>query len=163
MNYYPKSTPDIQFEERCPLRSVYNNKSIYEWNIDGISKHEILSIVQEMLMASTTYSADNDDHTIIQCLIAGFTGQLRGWWKNMLTDAHKQHIMTSINELGQQNVVHKLIYAITKHFIGDPRILQERSSEILRNLRCRTLSDFRWYHDVFLSKVMTRPDINASY
>ena len=81
----------------------------------------------------------------------------------MLTDAHRQHIMTSINELRQQNVVHKLIYAITRHFIGDPKILKERSSEILQNLRCRTLSDFRWYHDVFLSKVMTRPDANASY
>ena len=66
--------------------------------------------------------------------------------------------MTNINELGQQNVVHKLIYAITKHFIGDPIVLQERSLEILQNLRCRTLSDFRWYRDVFLSKVMTRPD-----
>ena len=81
----------------------------------------------------------------------------------MLICAHRQHIMTSINELGQQNVVHKLIYAITKHFIGDLIILQERSSKILQNLRCRTLSDFRWYHDVFLSKVMTKPDANASY
>ena len=81
----------------------------------------------------------------------------------MLTDVHKQHIMTSINELEQQNAIHKLIYAITKQFIGDPRILKERSLEILQNLRCRTLNDIRWYHDVFLSKVMTRPDANASY
>ena len=75
-----------------------------------------------MMMTSTTYSGDNDDHTIIQYLI-GFTGQLRGWWENMLTDAQRYHIMTSMNEMGQQNVVHKLIYAITKHFIGDPKIL----------------------------------------
>ena len=73
------------------------------------SEHEILDIVQEILMASTDYSIDNDDHTIIQYLTAGFTSQLRGWWKKMLIDAHKQHIMTSINELRQQNVVHKLI------------------------------------------------------
>ena len=164
MNYYPIPTPpDIQFHERFPLRSVYNNKSIYEWNIDGISEHEILDIVQEMLMTSTTYSTNNDDHTIIQYLIAGFISQHRGWWENMLTDAHRQHIMTNINELGQQNVVHKLIYAITKHFIGDHRILQEISSKILQILRCRTLSDFRWYHDVLLSKVVTRPYANASY
>ena len=116
-----------------------------------------------MMMASTTYSGDNDDHTIVQYMIAGFTGQLRGWWENMLIDAHRYHIITNINELGQQNAVHKLIYAITKHFIGDPIILQERSSEIIQNLRCGTLSDFRWYHDVFLSKVMSRPDANASY
>ena len=73
----------------------------------------------------------------------------------MLTYAHRQHIMTSINELEQQNAVHKLIYAITKHFIGDPIIIQERSLEILQNLRCRILSDFRWYHNVFLSRAFT--------
>ena len=67
-------------------------------------------------MASTTYSTDNDDYTIIQYMIVGFTSQLRGWWENMLTDVHRQHIMTNINELGQQNVVHKLIYAMTKTF-----------------------------------------------
>ena len=81
-----------------------------------------------MMMTSTTYSGDNDDHTIIQYLIVGFTGQLRGWWENMLTDVQRYHIMTSINETGRQNDVHKLIYAITKHFIGDPIIIQERSS-----------------------------------
>ena len=81
-----------------------------------------------MIMASTTYSEDNDDHTIVQYLIAGFTSQLRGWWENMLTNVKKQYIITSSNEMREQNVVHRLIYAITKHFIGDCRILQERSS-----------------------------------
>ena len=76
-----------------------------------------------MMMASMVYSVDNDDHNIIQYLIAGFTGQLRGWWENMLIDAQKYHIMTSMNEMGQQNAIHKFIYAITKHFIGDPIIL----------------------------------------
>ena len=52
----------------------------------------------------------------------------------------------------------KLIYAITKHFIGDPNIFGERTSEILQNLRCRTLSDFKWYHDVFIATVMIRAD-----
>ena len=74
-------------------------------------------------MASTAYSGDNDDHTIIQYLIAGFTNQLRCWWENLLTDAQSYHIMTSINEMRHENVVHKLIYAITKHFTGDHRIL----------------------------------------
>ena len=39
----------------------------------------------------------------------------------------------------------------------------ERNFEILQNLRCRTLSDFKWYHDVFLAKVMARPDTRASF
>ena len=55
------------------------------------------------------------------------------------------------------------MYAITKHFIGDPRVFEEKNSEILQHIRCRTLSDFKWYHDVFLAKVMTREDARASF
>ena len=55
------------------------------------------------------------------------------------------------------------MYAITKHFLGDPKIFEEKNSEILQNLRCRTLSDFKWYHDVFLTKVMFRDDPRASF
>ena len=55
------------------------------------------------------------------------------------------------------------MYAITKHFIGDPRVFEEKNSKILQNLRSRTLSDFKWYHDVFLAKVMTRGDAKAPY
>ena len=56
-----------------------------------------------------------------------------------------------------------MVYAITKHFVEDPNIFAEKNSEILQNLRCRTLSDFKWYHDVFLAKVMTREDARASF
>ena len=55
------------------------------------------------------------------------------------------------------------MYAITKHFIGDPKIFEEKNSEILQHLRCRTLSDFKWYHDVFLAKVITIKDVRASF
>ena len=81
----------------------------------------------------------------------------------MLNENKINDIQTSTNEEGEQNALHCLIYAITKHFIGDPRILQERSFEILQNIRCMTLSDFRWYHDVFSSKVITITDASASY
>ena len=68
-----------------------------------------------------------------------------------------------MNEDGEQDVVLKLVYVIAKHFIGDPNIFSERNSEILQNLRCRTLSDFKWYHDVFLAKLFFRPDARASF
>ena len=67
-----------------------------------------------------------------------------------LNDNERKFLQNSTIYEGEQNSVHRIIYAITKHFIGDPRILQERSSEILKNIRCRTLSDFRWYNDVFI-------------
>jgi len=44
-NYYPSPTPpDIQFEERGTFASsIFDGKSLYQWNIDGKSEHEILS------------------------------------------------------------------------------------------------------------------------
>ena len=116
-----------------------------------------------MTMAATAYLNDNDDHNAAQLLISGFSGTLRSWWDNCLNDSKRKFLQTSKNDEGEQNAVYRIIYAITKHFVGDPRILQERSFEILQNMRCRTLSGFRWYHDVFISKVMTRDDARAPY
>ena len=143
---------------------MYISKGLYEWNIDGCSEHEILNIFHEIIMAATAYSTENEDHEVVEFLLAAFTGVLRGWWENSLNDEERKFIKTSINKItGEQNVVHILVYTISKHFIGDNKILQERNSEILQKLRCRTLSDFQWYHDVFVSKVMTRGDARTSY
>ena len=35
---------------------------------------------------------------------------------------------------------------------------KDRSAELLSNLKCRTLADFRWYRDTFLTRVYTRED-----
>ena len=56
-----------------------------------------------------------------------------------------------------------LFYAIIKNFIGDPTIFQEKSQEILLNLTCRKLQNFRWYKDMFLTKVMLRPNCKEPY
>ena len=136
---------------------MYNDTFIYEWNIDGLSKHEIIHVLRQMTMATTTYLIDNDDPNAAQLLISRFSKTLRS------CDGERKFLQTSTNDEGEQNAVHRIIYAITKHFIGDPRILQERSSKILQNIRCRTLSDFKWYHDVFLSNVMIRDDARAPY
>ena len=142
---------------------MYNDTFIYEWNIDGLSEHEIINVLRQMIMAATAYLTDNDDHNAAQFLISGFSRTLRSWWDNCLNDSEIKFLQTSKNDEGEQNAVHRIIYAITKHFVGDPRILQEISSEILQNIKCRTLSDFRWYHDVFISKLMIRDDARAPY
>ena len=67
-------------------------------------------------------SDEDPRYNIVQFLIAGFTGVLRGWWDNILNENERNYIQTSTNE-EEQNAVRRLIYAITKHFIGDPRIL----------------------------------------
>ena len=160
-NYYHRSTPpDLLYEERLPQKAMYNDTFIYEWNIDGLSEHETLNVLWQMLIA---YSTKNDDHNATQLLISGFSGTLRSWWDNCLNEEEKKFLQNSTNDEGEQNAIHRIVYTITKHFVGDPRILQERSFEILQNIRCRTLSDFIWYHDVFISKVMIRHDGRAPY
>ena len=73
-NYYPRPTlPDLQYEERLPQRAIYNDTFTYEWNIDGLSEHEILNVLRQMLMVKITYLTDNDDHNATQVLLSGFS------------------------------------------------------------------------------------------
>ena len=162
--FYQRPTPpDLQFEEKQPKQNSYNNCDIYSWNIDGISEHEIFIVLRQMQMATTAYLTEGDDHNVVQLILVRFTGTLKFWWENFLTDKERFYVSKSINEDGEQDAVLRLMYAITKHFIGDPKVFDEKNSEILQNLRCRTLSDFKWYHDVFLAKLMSREDARASF
>ena len=58
----------------------YSSNTIYEWNIDGLTKYNILNILQEMTMISTAYKTKENtlDHAIAQVLVASFRGQLKG-------------------------------------------------------------------------------------
>ena len=102
-----------------------------------------------MIMASTAYkSKGNSDQTMSTHLIVGFTVQLKGWWDNALIEEKKRFIQNNLDEVGNQNSIHTLIYVITKHFLRDPVSFQSRSSEILQNLHCKKLRDYRWYKEV---------------
>ena len=59
--------------------------------------------------------------------------------------------------------VNTLIYSILKHFVGTPFNISSLVSDLLNNLRCPTMSDFRWYQDVFISRVMLRKDCHKPY
>ena len=157
--FYQRPTPpDLQFEEKQTKQNHYTNDAIYSWNIDGLSEHEIFVVLCQMQIAATAYLTDGDDHNVVHLILAGFTGTLKFWWENFLTDKERFYVYKSVNDDGDQDEVLRLMYAITKHFIGDPKAFKEKNSEILQNLKCRILSDFKWYHDVFLAKVMTRED-----
>ena len=75
----------------------------------------------------------------------------------------KIFIQTSLDESGKQNLIHTLIFTITKHFLGDPIVFQAHTSEILQNIKCRKLSDYRWYKKVYFAKVHSRTDVNKPY
>ena len=75
-----------------------------------------------MQMVATAYLIESDDHNAAQLLLAGFTGTLKFWWENFLTDKEIFYVCKSINDDGEQDAVLRLVYAITKHFIGDPNV-----------------------------------------
>ena len=57
-----------------------------------------MQILQQMTMVSTAYQTANDasDEAITNLLIAGFSGQLKGWWDNYLLSEEKNVILTSV-------------------------------------------------------------------
>ena len=110
----------------------------------------------------------NLDHPkIVDLLITSFSSILRGWWDSYLTEDSRESIKHAIKNndeglpifdesigRGILDGVNTLIYTIIKHFVGTPSNISSRISDLLNNLRCSTLSDYRWYQDVFLSRVM---------
>ena len=177
-NWYPKPTPpDLQFEERHTfVNSSYSPDLIYEWNIDGMSKYEIINLLHEMNLLTNVYkNHGKSDHQIAHLIVTSFTGQLKGQWDNYLNNDDRNQILTTvkreidgsvimIDRQPSQDAVNTLIFTITKHFVVDPnQYKKKKASVVLINLRCPQLSDFRWYKDVFISKVLSRNDCQQSY
>ncbi|KAL5134363.1 hypothetical protein HKD37_03G007540 [Glycine soja] len=67
-------------------------------------------------------------------------------------------VITNDKDKEIPDAVNTLIFTIAQHFIGDPSLWKDRSAELLSNLKCRTLADFKWYKDTFLTRVYTRED-----
>lgn len=160
-------------------RGVFDGSSIIAWNLDGMAEEQIYNLLQKMGIAVTAYKLKGaGDKQSATMLIAGFTGNLKNWWNNYLTDGDKNAIQNSATtkmvvkteggmERSSEEIVEDatttLLYCIAKNFIGEPKLFQDRNLEILNNLYCKRLTDFRWYKDMFLSKVMIRPDCSNDY
>lgn len=63
----------------------------------------------------------------------------------------------------EKDAVNKLIYYIIKHFIGDANVHLGISYDQLNNLKCPTMSHFKWYKDGFFTKVFARANCNPDY
>ena len=50
-----------------------------------------------------------------------------------------------------------------KHFVGKPSNIASRIYDQLSNLRCKNLGEYRWYEDVFTTRVMHRSDCNSPF
>uniref|UniRef100_A0A0R0G483 CCHC-type domain-containing protein n=1 Tax=Glycine max TaxID=3847 RepID=A0A0R0G483_SOYBN len=172
--YYQRPTaPDLLLEERGENNfKSFSANNIYEWNIDAQTEYNIMNTLQHMTMVATAYQTSHEcsEETIIDILVAGFSGKLKGWWDNYLTNEEKSKIYSAVktdlngkvisNDDDKEipDAVNTLIFTIAQHFIGDPSLWKDRSAELLSNLKCRTLADFRWYRDTFLTRVYTRKD-----
>ncbi|KAI5342831.1 hypothetical protein L3X38_010707 [Prunus dulcis] len=77
----------------------------------------------------------------------------------------RQSEIVPLLETGQgiEDGVNTLLYTIVGYFIGTRSNATARIHDQLNNLRCPKLSDFRWYNDVFISRVMIRDDSNQSF
>ena len=56
-----------------------------------------------------------------------------------------------------------MIYTIIKHFVGTLSNITSRIFDYLNNFRRPTMSDYRWYQNVFLFRVMVRSDSQKPY
>lgn len=56
-----------------------------------------------------------------------------------------------------------LIPTILCHFVGHTNALKEWTQELVMNLRCPSLTHFRWYKDTFLSLLFQRDDSTLDF
>ena len=88
--WYSRPTPlDMQFEERSfQTQFSVSADKIYEWNIDGLFEQEIINKMSHMSMVGIAYMNNHNlDHPeIVDLLVTGFSGTLRGWWDSYLIE-----------------------------------------------------------------------------
>ena len=56
-----------------------------------------------------------------------------------------------------------LIYTILKYYVGTLSNISSQVSDLLNNLQCPIMSDYRWYQDVFISRVMLQKNCHNPY
>ena len=122
------------------------------------------------MVANAYITNHNLDHAkIVDLFTTSFSGTLQGWWEKYLIEESRESIKKAdkkdddglpifYERIGQGILdgVNTLIYNIIKHFVGTPYNISSRISDYLNNLRCPTMSNYRWYQDLFISRVMLR-------
>ncbi|KAG5595417.1 hypothetical protein H5410_036649 [Solanum commersonii] len=108
-------------------------------------------------------------------IVASFTGHLRGWWDNYMSIEQKAVVINDIadNEgvdnldmalvKNKEDDVYTLVLTILEHFNGRFTNQYETVRILLNGLRCRTLGEFRWYKDTYMSRVMEFPKNNYEH
>ena len=143
-----------------------------------MSEQEIINKMGHMSMIGISYqnNHDLDQPEIVDLLVTGFSDTLCGWWDSYLTEESKDSIKYAVKKndeglpifyesIGHSipDGVNTLIYIILKHFVGTPSNISSRVSDYSNNLKCPTMFDYKWYQDVFISRVMIWKDCHKPY
>ena len=164
-NHYKRpSPPDLRCDDlHLDFRS-FDGNNIETWNVEECSEGQMMIILQEMFVAATSYLRRMSQKEIIDALTAGFTGNLRSWWHNHLTDANREAIKEAVLEKTEQgsngdtitiqpNSVNTFVYTTIKHFVGRTTLYSDQSMEALLEMKCPKMSNFKWYKDAFMSRL----------
>ena len=86
---------------------------------------------------------DLDQPEIVNLLVTGFFGTLRGWWDSYLTEESRDSIRHAVKKNGEGlsifdesigcgilDGVNTLIYTVLKHFVGTPSKISSRVSDL---------------------------------
>ena len=60
-------------------------------------------------------------------------------------------------------MVNTLIFSISQHFIGDASHIRDNNLELLSNMKCKSLGEFRQYKDIFFQRVFLRTDCSQPF
>ncbi|RVW23261.1 hypothetical protein CK203_093427 [Vitis vinifera] len=144
----------VEEEEAQLLAKLHSSKPMHE------SSH----MPNKML---TLYYDPSDHSKPIKATQYPATSGSQTFKQNSILKAYRINESNEVvkDEDGQdiEDAVATLIYSISKHFIGDPAKIKDKTADLLTNLKCPKLHDFRWYKEVFLTKVMLRSDCNQSF
>ncbi|KAG5581087.1 hypothetical protein H5410_051714, partial [Solanum commersonii] len=143
----------------------YSGSEIYEWNLNDLTDRQLTILVHRMLMYATICKRFKSTYiNIFKMIIVGFTGQLRGWWDNYMSIKQKAAVINATSDSedvhnlnmalvkNREDVVYTLVLTILEHFNGRFTNQYETIHTLLNGLHCRTLGEFRWYKDTYMSR-----------
>ena len=88
-----------------------------------------------LMYASICKSAGNLDKNVAMFIVSCFTGSLKGWWDNVLTNTQKVEVLDAIKQetaTSQPTIdaVYTLIQTLISYFVGLSPQRHERSREL---------------------------------
>uniref|UniRef100_A0A9I9ED34 DUF7746 domain-containing protein n=1 Tax=Cucumis melo TaxID=3656 RepID=A0A9I9ED34_CUCME len=135
-----------------------------------------------MLTCAIAYESNgHSNREAAMLLINGFSGSLKLWWDHALSTERKEAIKRQKTKVRRiikveegasttqeveeeiENVVETLLYAINLHFGLGSDTDVENQRKIIKNLKCSSMENFRWYKDMFLLRIYIFKDCNARH